>query len=423
MRVIYTILLYFLTPLVKFRLYWKARVVPDYGQRVSERFAYFDYSAANNTSSVWIHAVSLGEVIAAEPMVKALLATYPTKPIIFTTMTPTGSARVKQVFGKKVFHVYVPYDLPSVVQRFLTRVNPQVAIFLETEIWPNIYYYCHQRNIPVIIANARLSEKSAKGYHRFASLFRQTLANVTTLLAQSKEDAARFIALGAKPENVFIAGNIKFDLNIPEQLDTKSALLKQRWGELRPVFMAGSTHPGEDEKILAAFTHIRQQFPTALLLLIPRHTERAKSLISLSQSAGFNSCLRSHEDQFSSSMDVIVGDTMGEMMLFYCSADIAFVGGSLIEHGGQNVLEPAALAIPIVSGPHVANFAEICRVMKQQSAIIFVENEQELAESVIDLLKLPDKANRMALRAQAVVEKNRGTLERQLASIQQYISI
>ncbi len=413
LRLLYSLILYLLTPLVLLRLAWRGLRAPQYWQRWPERFGFF--SAPQFSETIWIHAVSVGEFQAALPLIKALQARYPDVRMVVTTTTPTGSARVRAALGDTVFHVYAPYDLPGAVRRFLGRVRPCVAIIMETELWPNLFHGCHARGIPLVLANARLSERSAAGYRRIAGLARQTLGNITAIAAQTQDDARRLISLGADAARVQVTGNIKFDINIPANLHEQAAALRQAWGAKRPVWIAASTHEGEDEQVLEAFAAVRQAVPDALLVLVPRHPERFPRVVALCRKQGYEVALRSEQRlrvpyRESATAAVFVGDSMGELMLFYAASDVAFTGGSLVATGGHNMLEPAALGIPVITGPHTFNFAEISRMLLMAGAARQVDDATQLAEAVIAYLKDNDLRRAAGEKGRRLVEQNRGAL-------------
>lgn len=414
MRPLYSLILYLLTPLVLLRLAWRGLRAPGYWKRWPERFGFF--SAPQLSETIWIHAVSVGEFQAALPLIKALKVHYPDVRMVVTTTTPTGSARVRAALGDTVFHVYAPYDLPGAVRRFLGRTRPRVAIIMETELWPNLFHGCHARGIPLILANARLSERSAAGYRRIAGLTRQTLGNITAVAAQTQDDARRLISLGADAARVHVTGNIKFDINIPASLHEEAATLRQGWGAERPVWIAASTHEGEDEQVLEAFAAVRQAVPDALLVLVPRHPERFARVAALCRKRGYEVVLRSGQRAghasfgASATTAVFVGDSMGELMLFYAASDVAFIGGSLVATGGHNMLEPAALGIPVITGPHIFNFAEISRMLLNAGATRQVNDAPQLAEAVMAYLKDNNLRRAAGDKGRRLVEQNRGAL-------------
>ncbi|MEN8205302.1 MAG: lipid IV(A) 3-deoxy-D-manno-octulosonic acid transferase [Pseudomonadota bacterium] len=419
MRTLYTFLLYLLTPMVLLRLAWRGLRARDYWHRWPERFGSMEPALGEQV--IWIHAVSVGEVQAAEPVVRALLESCPDYSLLVTTVTPTGSARVTALFGQKVAHVYAPYDLPGAVARFFDRVRPQLAIIMETELWPNLFHACQQRAIPLLLINARLSARSVAGYRRVRGLAGDTLAAVTEIAAQGETDAGRFENLGANPDAITVTGNLKFEQRIPPSLLEQAAVLRRDWGVGRPVWIASSTHEGEDELILDVFRQLRKQFGDCLLVLVPRHPERFEFVAALCRQRGYHTVLRSEQVSCMAETAVYVGDTMGELPLLYAAADVAFVGGSLVPHGGHNLLEPAALGIPAVTGPHVFNFVEICELLIDAGAAVKVADPDELLQTVTHWLDDANERHRVGQLGRQVVEKNRGALQAVMAIIDRYL--
>ena len=412
MRFLYSILLYLLVPLVLLRLAWRGLRNRGYWHRWRERFGFIPYSSA---PTIWLHAVSVGEVRASAPLVKALLNDYPGHRILMTTMTPTGSATVRELFGDTVAHCYIPYDLPTAVWRFLNRSQPLLALIMETELWPNLFHQCHARSIPLVLANVRLSEKSARGYRLFAGLAHDTLAKVHVVGAQATEDAERMRELGAK--SVEVTGNIKFEMEIPADLASKGASLRDGFGS-RPVWIAASTREGEEPLVLQAFKRLRGDFPNLLLVLVPRHPERFEYVAKLCTQHGFTLERRSaHLKRVAPETAILLGDSMGELLLFYSAADVAFVGGSLVPLGGQNLLEAAALAVPVVFGPHMFNFREISRMTLERGAGRQVSNATQLADAVAEYIKDSDVRRAAGEAGRRMVVDNRGALAKTLALV------
>ena len=418
-RLLYSFLIYCLSPLLLVHLLWRGRRAPAYLKRWSERFAFINIHLP--VSPIWIHAVSVGEVQATRALIRKLRRAYPSIPIIVTTTTPTGSAQVQQLFADTVEHVYAPYDLPGVVKRFLKRVRPQLAIIMETEIWPNIFHHCHAQHIPIILANARLSERSLTSYQRVRRLAQETLACVNTIAAQSESDVARFRQLGARAEQLEVTGSIKFEVDLPASLHEKAEVLRREWGHDRKVFIAASTHSGEDEIILDAFRQIHKSMRDCLLVLVPRHPERFDRVYALCEKERLNVVRRSADVPCDADTDVFLGDSMGELPLFYAASDVAFIGGSLVPHGGQNPLEAAALGLPVFIGPHFFNFAEIRRLLLDQRAAKEVHDATELADEVLRCFRDVERRHQMGEAARQVVESNRGALTALLAIIERYI--
>ena len=414
-RTLYTLLFHLGLPLVAIRLWQRARKAPAYARRIGERFAI--NLPAMQPGGIWVHAVSVGESIAAAPMIRALLERYPQLPITVTCMTPTGSERIQALFAgePRIQHCYLPYDLPWAAARFLERVKPRLGVIMETELWPNHIHQCAKRGIPVALANARLSARSAKGYARFAGLTRPMLEEMSLIAVQTEAEAERFRLLGARPECVEVTGSIKFDLSIDPQLLVKARALREQWQALeRPVWIAASTHEGEDEILLSAHRQLLASYPNGLLILVPRHPERFNSVFQLCQREGFATVRRSSGEPVVAQTQVLLGDTMGELLFLYALADIAFVGGSLVPNGGHNLLEPAALAKPVLSGPHLFNFLEIAAKLREAAALEEVEDAQGLALTVQRLFELPQDAQRMAAAGLNVMQLNQGALQRLL---------
>ena len=414
-RTLYTALFYLGLPLVAIRLWLRARKAPAYAERIGERFTY--RMPALQPGGIWVHAVSVGESIAAAPMIRALLERYPAMPITVTCMTPTGSERIQALFANepRIQHCYLPYDLPCAAARFLDRVQPRLAVIMETELWPNHIHQCAKRGIPVALANGRLSQRSAKGYGRFSKLTAPMLAEMSLLAVQTEAEAQRFRDLGARPETVEVTGSIKFDLTIDPQLLQRAAELRSQWqAQDRPVWIAASTHEGEDEVVLDAHRRLLANHPDALLILVPRHPERFNSVFDLCQREGFATVRRSTGAHVDAQTSVLLGDTMGELLFLYALADSAFVGGSLVPNGGHNLLEPAALAKPVLSGPHLFNFLDIAAQLREAGALAEVDDAEGLAIEVQRLFELPRDAQRMAEAGLAVMRRNQGALQRLL---------
>ena len=419
-RTLYTLLLYLAVPVIAVRLWLRARKAPAYAKRIAERFAIS--LPAFKQGGIWLHAVSVGESIAAAPLVKALQAQYPDLPITVTCMTPTGSERIQSMFGDSVQHCYLPYDLPLASKRFLQRLQPRLAIVMETELWPNHINQCARLNIPVVLANGRLSARSARGYGRFPKLVAPMLKQISAFAVQSDIEAQRFIDLGARPETVSVTGSIKYDLRVAAELPQQGQALREQWhASQRPIWIAASTHEGEDGLILAAHQQLLAQTPDALLILVPRHPERFDSVYNLCVQQGMQVQRRSNQAAVSAAHQVLLGDTMGELIFLYALADVALVGGSLIKHGGHNMLEPIALAKPTLTGPHYFNFLEIAEQLLKAGGLRTVADAQQLAEAVAQLWSNPEQAQLMRDAGQHVLERNQGALQRLLEIIQRQL--
>lgn len=419
MTTLYTALLYLIQPLIWLRLWLRGRKAPAYRKRWAERYGYC--AGKVEPHGIVLHSVSVGETLAAVPLVRALRHRYPMLPITVTTMTPTGSERAQSAFGKDVHHVYLPYDLPGSINRFLDTVDPRLVIIMETELWPNIIRILHQRQIPLVIANARLSERSAKGYKKLGGFMRDLLQRITLIAAQNNEDAERFLSLGLKRTHLAVTGSLKFDISVTPELAAKAVTLRRQWASRRQVWIATSTHEGEETIILDAHRRLLQQFPDLLLILVPRHPERFKDACDLTQKRGFSFTLRSSGEIPSSATQVVIGDTMGELMMLYGIADIAFVGGSLVERGGHNPLEPAAHAIPVLMGPHIWNFKDICAKLQQAEGLITVTDVVSLEKQVANLLQDDDYRRYYGRHAVEVLHQNQGALQRLLQLLEPHL--
>ncbi len=447
-RATYSLLLYLLLPLIVIRLLWRGLQAPAYRHRWGERFGFYRNvkieadlciqppsplsSCKGEGVEVWLHAVSVGEFVAAIPLIRTLMEELPEEQILVTTMTPTGSARVLETFGAKVQHCYLPYDLPGAVSRFLNHYHPALAVVMETELWPNLFHQCGKQQIPLILANVRLSQRSLQGYQRWIPrLAKEALQQVSWAAVQSDADRDRLIQLGIDVEKATITGSIKFDMTLPESLPAEGKKLRDQLGGDRLVWIAASTREGEEGHVLEAHQQILQQTPDALLILVPRHPERFDGVFKQAQSAGFTvvrrsenlppsrpSPLKGEGDQV---FEIYLGDTMGEMLLLYAAADLAYVGGSLVPTGSHNMLEPAALGKPVLFGAHRFNFAEISQLLIDQGAAREVQNANELAEQVVDLLQNPQRSTEMGHQGARVVEQNRGALQRLLTGIRAHL--
>ncbi|MBU6248565.1 MAG: lipid IV(A) 3-deoxy-D-manno-octulosonic acid transferase [Xanthomonadaceae bacterium] len=410
MRYLYTLLMYLATPVIVLRLVTRGIRYGSYHQRWPERFGQFPAPGLNG--SLWVHAVSVGEVNAAEPLIKALKKAYPQAPLVVTTVTPTGSERVRQLFDDSVFHVYLPYDLPFAVSRFLQRVRPRLAVIVETEIWPNLYFACRRRGIPLMIVNARLSERSMRGYRPARGLVRAALRCVNLVSAQSRTDAARYRMLGAPADRVVVSGNLKFDMPVPAQARVEGEAMRDQWGRLRPVWMAASTHEGEELAVLEAHLEVLKRLPDALLLLAPRHPDRFRLVEHLVRNLGFTAGTRSADRVPARSHQVFVIDAMGELMPFFAASDLAFVGGSLVPIGGHNVLEPASLSRPVLVGPHTFNFDDITQTLVRRGGAERIVAADRLGAVVQQLLRDGPVLQAMGQCAHEVFASERGAVGR-----------
>ncbi len=411
MRVLYSLVLYLCAPLALCYLLLRGTKNRAYLERIPERFGYIP-EPGSAQPVIWIHAVSVGEVKASGMLVKRLLSAYPDCRVLMTTVTPTGAARVRSLFAGTVEHRYLPYDLPHAVLLFLRRINPRLLVILETEIWPNLLYYCKRRGVPAILVNARLSSASYQGYLKLRRFSASAVQSLSHIAARGAEDAERFLALGADPARVSIAGNLKFDIDTGVDIVAQTASLRRSIAAGRPVWIAASTHAGEEEQALDAFVRVGQAFADCLLIIAPRHPERFDKVYDLCRRRGLDVARRSAAAGVEArDTDVYLLDTLGELPLFYACADAAFVGGSLTPVGGHNVLEPAALGVPLISGPHTANFREVIELFKADDAIMIVTDAAQLAAAVTGLLQDADLGRARGERGQRLVRRNQGATD------------
>ena len=412
MRFAYVFLCYLLSPL--YAMYWIFRglINEAYWDRLSQRLG-FGYPALSE-GSIWIHAVSVGEVQATVPLVRVLQGRFPNRQLIITTVTPTGAARVSSLYGDRVTHSYIPFEIPFAVQNLFNSIKPDLALIMETEIWPNLYDACGSRKIPLILVSARISPQSMKRYRRFLPLFRETLSHGIVIAAQSEADAERFRSLGAAPERTWVTGNIKFDFETPEDLVSRGEALRQQYFSGRPVWVAASTHDKEEEQVLVAHRQLLAEIPEALLILVPRHPERFATVKTLLRKKEIRFVSRTDERPCIRKYDVFLGDTMGELPMFYAASDIAFVGGTLVPIGGHNLLEPAALGLPIVTGPFLFNTQDIANMFSERSAFVQVRNPTELAAALRTLFHDSAEADEMASKGRRILAENRGALQQLL---------
>jgi 3-deoxy-D-manno-octulosonic-acid transferase len=416
MRALYVLLVYLLAPLVIAYESWQALRDASYRGRVGQRLGFVRRPA--RTGGVWLHAVSVGEVQAAAALVAELRRRHPDLPIILTTVTPTGAQRAQALLRDSVQHCYLPYDLPGSVQRFLDRIAPRAAVILETEIWPTLYAELGRRRIPLLLGSARVTPKSVARYRRMASLFRDALANDMLIGAQTQGDAERFVAIGADPRRVQVTGNIKYDIAIPADTIDGGRELRRRWDPARPVWIAGSTHDGEEAAALAAHALVRAVHPTALLLLVPRHPQRFDVVRTLLRKGGVPHARRSAGTLPDAGDPVFLIDTLGELQMFYAAADIAFVGGSLVPIGGHSLLEPAVLGLPMLSGPHTRNSQDVADLLQRAGGLQLVHDPQELGARLLGWLDQPGQARAAGARGRDAVAANRGAVDRLVAMIE-----
>ena len=427
MRYLYSALIHMLRPIAFALVLWRGLRNRSYWTGLRERFG--SGYPASSLPTIWVHAVSIGEVTAAAPLIRALGTRHPQIPVIVTTATPTGRAHAQALFGASISTRYLPYDTPGSMRRFIGRIRPRVAIIMETELWPNLFHECRRRGVPVVLASARLSQQSVTMYQRFGGLFRSVFAGNTQVAAQSAEDAERFLAIGAAPNSTRVVGNVKFDLTLDTAtLERGSALRRAHW-DARPVWVAGSTHAGEEESALTAHARLVADRHDALLVLVPRHPERFAAVAELLARRGVQFERRSDfrgvraGTAVRAESQVLLVDTMGELAALYASADVAFVGGSLVPVGGHNLLEPAGLGVPVITGPYQCNGRAIAELLLHAGGALQVTDATELAQALHELFADPGRRERIGNAAQCVVDSNRGSLARLLEIIEPLLCV
>jgi len=415
MRIFYSFLVVLSTPLVL--LYFALRGLrdPAYLGRWRERFGFIPSDV--NRHGIWVHAASVGEFNAASPLLKVLLKTYPDIPLMVTTFTPTGSERVKCELGARVSHSYIPFDMPGAVRRFLKRLQPAIIIVMETEIWPNLYLQSQRSGIPLLMANARLSRRSVKRFQWLPGFTKEVMQSVSWIGAQSQADAERFLSCGANPEHVDVTGNLKFDLNVAASHEEMAEALRLRWGRNRPVLVAGSTHEADENVVIPVFVELLKSLPDALLILAPRYPERFARATQLAKDAGLQTGLRSQGEACSAQTQCFVVDSIGELMIYYACADVAFVGGSFGEQGGHNPLEPAALGKAVLLGPNMDNAREITVQLTQCNAALRVSSQQEFLQAAHQIMTDGVLRDSMGQAGRNLVEKNKGAPDLTLKAI------
>lgn len=427
----YTFMLWLLLPYVFLRLIWRARKQPEYLQHIGERFGF--YPIHSNKPVIWLHAVSVGETRATQSLVNRLRSSYPHHQILLTHTTPTGRVASEQLYGDSVLRVYLPYDYPFAVNNFLRHFHPQLGILMETEIWFNLIHACHQQRVPLLLLNARMSEKSRRGYARFARLTRNALGELTSIAAQTTDDAARLTNLGAK--NVLVIGNLKFDIDPPSSMLELGRHMREQFGTTRKIFLAASTREGEEALLVDALQNIR--IPGLLLVIVPRHPQRFNVVADLLEQRGIPFLRRSnivqagrsgegnadYQQAVPSEVQVVLGDSMGEMFAYYVAADLAFIGGSLLPFGGQNLIEACAVGTPVLVGPQMYNFAEATRLAISAGAAIQVSDVAGLVVESQRIFLNPVTRNDMRQQCFKFVESNRGATEKSLQLVKQQLKV
>lgn len=422
-RLVYSAVLYMLSPLIGWRI-WREQVL-TYSrlQRLGMRLGKLPPGPR-----IWLHCASVGEVRAARPLIEGLLARYPHHSLLLTTMTATGAQQVQTLIGEqtapdqvRLAHCFLPLDFPGAAKRFITRVQPTLAILFETELWPNLLHACHQQAVPVAVVNGRLSPRAFASYQRLRSLMASALANVTWLAAKSTQDAERFQALGCHAAVTHVVGSLKFEVPSQEKALEESKYLLQVWGA-RPVWVAGSTRDGEEALLLEAHRQLLKRFPTALLVLVPRHPQRFDEVAKLCSQGGWALSRRSQQQAVTPQTQVYLGDTLGELATLYAAGHVAYVGGSLVPLGGHNVLEPAALGKPVLCGPSLDNFSDVAEPLLAVGALSVVETPDALADALAERLTTPSFALQVGQAGQEVIEAHRGALARTLDGLSQWLT-
>jgi 3-deoxy-D-manno-octulosonic-acid transferase len=409
MYYLYNVLVYLAAPVAILVQLWRGLRDASYRGGLRERFG---FGPTVDGPTIWVHAVSVGEVQAAQPLIARLSSRHPGYKILLTTVTPTGAARAQLLFGDRVRLRYVPFDLPGSVKRFFDRARPSLAMILETELWPNLYGECGRRSVPLVLASARISPRSVGKYRRLVPLFRKTLSHGIVIAAQSESDAERFRSIGANPERTSVTGNIKFDFQPPAGIEEQGRRWRAQNAPGRRIWVAGSTHDGEETIVLDAHRRVLAKFPDALLILVPRHPQRFEHVRDLLVKRHERAAFRSSRTPIPATTGVLLGDTMGELMMFYAAADVAFVAGSLAPIGGHNVLEPASLGRPVLTGPHNFNGEEMAQLLMDAGAALIVSDAEQLAHAVMGLFADASLCAVMGAAGKAALDANRGALER-----------
>ena len=409
-RLLYSTLFALCMPFVFMKLLWRGFKAPEYRARRFERFGIFKTPDLNH--SIWFHTVSVGELLAAEPIVRQIQARFPDRSIVMTTMTPTSSELLYKLFGDTVFHVYAPYDLPVCVRAFLRKVKPEFLVIMETELWPNMIHKASLTGCPVVVANARLSERSAQGYRRLRPAIGWMLNGLSLVLCQYQNDADRFRSLGIDASKIHVTGSVKYDIDVSPQVREEGRQIRVALSADQTIWIAASTHDGEDQFLLEVHRRLLEKHENLILVIVPRHPERFESVWQLARERGFLCHRRTQHTRPRPETQVFLVDTMGELMAFYEAANIAFIGGSFVEVGGHNPIEPAALSTPTVMGPHVFNFEAICEQLLQAEGMEQVNDIAELETVLSNWIQDPDRAKVVGDNAVKVVEQGKGAVNR-----------
>lgn len=419
--IIYNIIIYCVQPFIWIKLLWMSKHVPAYRKNWLERYGFYIFKNLR-PGGIVLHAVSLGETLSIAPLIKALQKYYPNTIITLTSMTPSGLEMAQQFTpNNNIQCIYLPYDLPCSIQRFIKQIRPKLVIVMETELWPNLIRILYKHNIPLIIANARLSVHSFIKYKKINKFLFHIIKHITIIAAQYKSDAYKFLQLGLKQNQICIIGNLKFNITITQNLLKQIEFLKKTWVKQRPTWIASSTHPGEELLLLTVHKQLLSIFPNLLMILAPRHIERCLEISRITKKLGLSYIMKSNNIIPTTKTQVIINDTFGELMLLYGIANIAFVGGSLVRHGGHNPLEPAAHAIPIIMGPYTFNFNDICTKLHTSGGLITIFNSKSLIHILSTLLKNPGLRIYHGNCAAQVFKNNQGALKKLLDLIYKYL--
>lgn len=421
-RTLYTLLLALIAPILLWGLYRTKPGKPVFGARWKEHFGFTPPLLAAE-QPLWIHAASVGEAIAIVPVIKALKQAYPEQAIVVTTTTSTGAEQVAKL-GELVEHRYMPIDFSWCVRGFLTAIKPRLFLIVEKELWLNTLSCVHHQKIPTIIVNARLSERSAKRYQSFGFFTHKLLSKIDKILCLHDDDAQRFITIGAQQNQVAVTGSIKYDISIADSVFEQAHYLRQQLGAQRPIFVAASTHQGEDEQVLDAYQAVLQQYPDAMVIIVPRHPERFDSVAKLAaDNYGLSVHRRTDISPIKATTQLYLADTMGEMLIIQATADVTFMGGSLVGEkvGGHNLLEPAAVAKPAITGPSFYNFEDITQQLLAADAIEICQNSHQLAQQLISLFNDPQRRQQMGAQGQKIVLENQGAVNKTITNISHYL--
>ncbi|SDO33175.1 lipid IV(A) 3-deoxy-D-manno-octulosonic acid transferase [Vreelandella arcis] len=417
-RLAYSAVLYLLSPLITWRI-WREQV-PTYSrlQRLGLRLGPLPPGPR-----LWLHCASVGEVRAARPLIEGLLARYPDYSLLVTTLTATGAQQAQALIHEqsetdqpRLAHRFLPLDYPGAAKRFVARVKPALAIMFETELWPNLLHACRHQAVPVAVVNGRLSPRAFTRYQRWRPLMATTLANVSWLAAKSSADADRFNSLGCSAEVTSVVGSLKFEIPTQERALEEGERLHQQWGQ-RPVWVAGSTRDGEETQLLQAHRQLRTRYPNALLVVVPRHPKRFDEVATLCRNEGWSISRRSQQQPVTPQTAVYLADTLGELSALYAAGSVAYVGGSLVPLGGHNVLEPAALGRPVLSGPSIENFADVAEPLQAAGALTLVDSPEALADALVAYFADPERAQQAGQAGRATIEAQKGALARTLTGL------